>query len=61
MELSTEVFDYSMTVTPYPGHQLLTSNSSVFLVFSYERNYSDNADCKGGRKIGPIPTVTDER
>jgi len=61
MELSTEVFDYSVTVTPSPGQQPLTANSSGFLVFSYQRNYSYNADCKDGRKIGPIPTVTDER
>lgn len=61
MELSTEVFDYSVTVIPSPDQQPLTANSSVFVVFSYQRNYSYNAGCKDGRKIGPIPTVTDGR
>ena len=61
MELSTEVFDYSLTVIPSPAQQPLTANGSGILVFSYQQNNSYNAECKGGRKIGPIPTVTDER
>lgn len=61
MELSTEIFDYSVAVTPSPGQQLLTSNSSGFVIFSYQRNYSYDAQCKDGRRIGPMPTVTDER
>lgn len=61
MELTTEIFEYSVTVTPSPGQQPLTANNSAYLVFSYQRNYSYEAECKGGRKIGPIPTVTDER
>lgn len=61
MELSTETFEYSVTVTPSPGQQPLTANNSAYLVFFYQRNYSYEAECKGGRKIGPNPTVTDER
>lgn len=61
MVLNTEVFDYSVTVIPSPAQQPLTANGSGILVFSYERNYSYNAECKSGRKIGPTPTVTVER
>lgn len=60
MELTTEIFEYSVTVTPSPG-QPLTANNSAYLVFFYQRNYSYEEECKDGRKIGPNPTVTDER
>ena len=49
-----------MGLVPSPGKQPLLDNSTCFVVFSYQRNYTES-DCQDGRKIGPMPTVTDER
>lgn len=60
-ELSTEIFGYSVGLVPSPGQQPLTANTSGFVMFSYLHNNYSNSECKDGRKIGPVPTVTDGR
>ena len=61
VELTTETFDYSVGLVPSPGGLPLTANSTGYVIFHDQRNYSLSDGCQGGRRVGPIPAVTDGR
>ena len=61
-ELGTEGFTYSVSLEPSPKNQSMISTAMCLVTFTDYRNGSHaSSECMGGRRLGPAPSVTDER